>query len=208
MTDKQLLEAFCEVGASFFQRGYATGSSGNMSVKLSDGTIVLTPTGSSLGKLSPDQLSVVTVEGQLVSGPKPTKEAPLHLSFYAQQPECRAVIHLHSPYATALSCLADLDANDALKPCTPYFTMKGGKLPVVPYFKPGSENLFVAAKELAGTTKALLLSNHGLVATGKTLNAAVNLAEELEASAQLHFILRGSNVRYLTQAEIAELMPH
>lgn len=208
MTDEELLEAFCESGASFFERGYATGSSGNMSVRLSDGTIALTPTGSSLGKLSPDRLSFVTLEGSPLRGPKPTKEAPLHLSFYAQQPECSAVIHLHSPYATALSCLADLDAENALKPCTPYFTMKGGKLPVVPYFKPGSEKLFVGTGELAKTTKALLLSNHGLVATGKSLSAAVNLAEELEASAQLHFILRGCDVRYLTQAEIAELMPH
>lgn len=207
MSEVQMLELFCETAASLFHRGYATGSSGNMSLRLPDGDIILTPTGSSLGKLEIEKLSRLRPDGTLVSGDKPTKEAPLHLAFYAQQTNCGAVVHLHSPYATAYSCLKDLDPENALPACTPYLTMKAGKLLLVPYFKPGSPALFEAAGKLAGTAKALLLANHGQVAVGKNLASATALAEEIEASTQLHFILQGSGVRFLTEAETAELMP-
>jgi len=207
MSEAQQLEAFCEVASSLFERGYATGSSGNMSMRLADGTIVLTPTGSSLGSLRVESLSRVRPDGTLVSGEKPTKEAPLHLAFYAKQPHCGAVVHLHSTYATALSCLQGLNPENVLAPCTPYLTMKAGKLVLVPYFKPGSPALFAAVEKLAGSAKALLLANHGQVVLGKTLAGAAALAEEIEASAQLHFILRGSAVRYLTETEVADLMP-
>ena len=90
---------------SLFQRGYAHGSAGNVSARMGDGFLV-TPTRSSMGRLDPERLSVLGAQGQHMSGDKPSKEVPMHLAFYAARPDAQAIVHLHSPFATLLTCLA------------------------------------------------------------------------------------------------------
>ena len=121
-------------------------------------------------------------------------------------PEIKAIIHLHSTYATAYACLDGLDPHDAIKPITPYVVMRLGKVQVTPYRKPGSPLIAEDLAKVAAGNKAFLLSNHGMVVGGKTLEDALNNAQELEETCKLYFITRGAPVRHLTADEIAELL--
>lgn len=205
MNEVQAREEMVRLGASFFQRGYATGSAGNLSLLLEDGALLATPTGSCLGELSAERLAKVGLDGASISGDRPSKEISFHLALYRNNPQCRAVVHLHCAYSTALSCLEGLDARNAIRPFTPYVVMRMGQVPVVPYFRPGDQRLGEALARLAPDHNAFLLANHGPVVTGPSLRAAADNMEELEETAKLIFILGDRRIRYLTAAEIAEL---
>jgi len=205
MTEQQAREEMVKLGASFFARGYATGSAGNLSLLLEDGTLLATPTGSCLGELQADRLSKVTLEGEWLSGDKPSKEIAFHRALYAGDSECKAVVHLHSHYLTALSCLEGLDAQNCIRPFTPYVVMRVGDVPVVPYYKPGDTRLAEDLAQLAGQYRAFLLANHGPVVIGKSLREAADNTEELEETARLMFTLGDRAIRYLSEGEVAEL---
>ncbi|HHL2501112.1 TPA: aldolase [Yersinia enterocolitica] len=205
MNEQQAREDMVKLGASFFQRGYATGSAGNLSLKLADGTLLTTPTGSCLGELNAERLSKVSLGGEWISGDKPSKEISFHRAIYLNNPECEAVVHLHCLYLTALSCLQGLDCHNAIKPFTPYVVMRVGDVPVVPYYRPGDTRLGEALAKLAPQYRAFLLANHGPVVVGKSLREAADNMEELEETARLIFTLGGRSIRYLTDDEIAEL---
>lgn len=207
MEETRLREQLVKLAASLFKRGFSVGSGGNISVRLPDGTFLATPTGSSLGRLEADKLSHVSADGKLLGGARPSKECTFHLQIYKNRLNCGAVVHLHSTYATALSCRGDLNPENAIRPFTPYYVMQIGRLPLIPYYKPGSEELFDAIAKMSVEHSALLLANHGQVTMGDTLEAAVNKAEELEETTKLLFILQaaGADIRYLTEAEISQL---
>jgi len=205
MTEQQAREEMVKLGASFFQRGYATGSAGNLSMLLEDGSLLATPTGSCLGDLNPDTLSKVTLEGEWLSGDKPSKEISFHRAIYLNKPRCKAVVHLHSLYLTALSCLQGLDSKNCIKPFTPYVVMRVGDVPVVPYYRPGDARLGEDLAELAPHYNAFLLANHGPVVVGKSLREAADNTEELEETARLIFTLGDRPIRYLSDDEVAEL---
>jgi ribulose-5-phosphate 4-epimerase/fuculose-1-phosphate aldolase len=135
MTEQQAREEMVKLGASFFARGYATGSAGNLSLLLDDGNLLATPTGSCLGELEADRLSKVTLAGEWLSGDKPSKEIAFHRALYARDPECKAVVHLHSHYLTALSCLEGLDTQNCIRPFTPYVVMRVGDVPILKSWK-------------------------------------------------------------------------
>lgn len=203
--DEAALRAeMCLWARSMFERGLTPGSSGNLSARLADGFLV-TPTGSCLGFLEPERLSKLDMDGKHVSGDAPTKEVPLHLAFYRARPQAGGVVHLHSTYATALSCLADVDPANALAPITPYAIMQVGAVPVLPYAPPGSAELGAPVAEAAKNAAAVLLANHGPVVSAKTFRVAVMAAEELEETAKLILVTRGMKVRQLTPEAIAEL---
>ena len=204
MSEDELREAIVRWSRSLFERGFTVGSSGNISVKLDDGFIV-TPTNSCLGFLEPDKLSRLDRSGAHVAGDAPTKELPLHFAFYEARPAARAVVHLHSTYATALSCLADTDKADAMAPITPYMVMRVGRVPVVEYVRPGSAEIAPLIRAKAADHPAVLLANHGPVVAGPSLQAAVHSIEELEETAKLLFVTSGLKVRHLDEAQIAEL---
>jgi ribulose-5-phosphate 4-epimerase/fuculose-1-phosphate aldolase len=204
MRDAKLREEMCAIGASIFARGLTAGSSGNISVKTEEGWL-MTPTGSSLGRLDPAGLSKLDHDGHLVSGDPPTKESFLHRVMYEERPATGAVVHLHSTHSVAVSCLAEVDPEDVLPPITAYYVMRVGRLPLVPYFRPGDLALAEAVRGFAGKHHAVLLANHGPVVAGSNLDAAVNAVEELEETAKLYLLLRGSETRYLTRAQVMEL---
>ncbi|QCI64250.1 aldolase [Phreatobacter stygius] len=197
-------ESLVRWGRSLFERGLTPGSSGNMSVKLADGFLV-TPTNSCLGFLDLDRLSKLDPAGRHVAGDAPTKELPLHFAFYEARPSARAVVHLHATYSTALSCLADVDPADAIPPITPYVVMRVGRVPVLPYTRPGSPDVAPLIRAKAPAHPAILLGNHGPVVAGTSLEAAVFAMEELEETARLTILTRGMAVRHLGQQEIADL---
>ncbi len=198
------LEQLCEVAASFYARGYAFGSTGNISARAGD-RVWITPTGQSLKALRPEQLACIDPAGHLYNENKPSKEFPFHLAIYCQRPEANAIIHLHSGYATALACLEDLDESQPLPPITPYYLMRVAPLGVLPYYRPGSLELARAVEKMAERHHCLLMRNHGVICCGATLSEAVDRTEELEATARLFFQLRGERMRCLTAEEIGEI---
>lgn len=199
-----LRERLCRWGRSMFERGLTGGSSGNITVRTETGFLA-TPTNSCLGFLDPAALSELDAEGVHVGGAKPTKEVPLHMAFYAARPAAGAVVHLHSTYATLLSCLADTDPEDAVPAVTPYVVMRVGRVPLLPYVAPGDAAIAPLIREKATAAPAVLLGNHGPVVSGATLEAAVFAAEELEETAKLAVLGRGLPLRLLDPAEISRL---
>ncbi len=204
MSEARHREAIVVFAKSLYDRGLTFGSSGNISVRLEDGWL-MTPTGSAMGMLDPARLSRLDREGRHIGGDPPTKEAFLHRSVYGKRPASGAVVHLHSTYSVAVSCLPDLDPRNVLPPITAYAVMRVGRLALVPYYPPGDETLAEAVAGLAGKHHALLLANHGPVVAGKSLADAVYATEELEETAKLHLLLRGCNPRILTATQVAEL---
>lgn len=199
------LEQLCEIGASFFQRGYAFGSTGNLSLVL-DGSVWITPTGGSLRNLSPERLARIDFDGNPLNSNKASKEFPFHLAAYkGAGGRARAIVHLHCTFATALSCLDTLDPADPLPVFTPYYLMRVAPLAVLPYFRPGSEGLAAAVGEAAVAHDSLLLRNHGVICLGSALEEAVDRTEELEETAKLWFLTRNEKLRLLTAAERADI---
>ncbi|WP_348534033.1 aldolase [Histophilus somni] len=205
MTELEQKQQMVALARSLFERGYTVGGAGNLSVRLDKNRILVTPTGSSLGRLEADRLSVLDMQGNVLSSDKPSKESVFHLAMYQKNPSCQAIVHLHSTYLTALSCLEDLDTENAIRAFTPYYVMRIGKLPVIPYYRPGNFNIAKELGERALDGKAFLLANHGVVVTGESLIDAVDNTEELEETAKLYFILQGQKVRYLTDDEVNDL---
>jgi 3-dehydro-4-phosphotetronate decarboxylase len=206
LNESKLREEICRLGASLFTRGLTFGSAGNISARLEDGWL-MTPTNFSLGRLDPARLAKLDANGKLVSGEPPTKETFLHRAMYSERPQASAVVHLHSTYSVAVSALADVDAANVLPPITAYYVMRVGRLPLVAYYPPGDPALADAVQRLAGKHHAVLLANHGPVVAGSTLDAAANAIEELEETAKLFLLLRGSKVRLLTNEQVAALKP-
>ncbi len=194
----------CETAESFYQRGYAFGSTGNISAR-AGGRVWITPTGKSLKGLRPEHLACVDLEGKSLNENRPSKEFPFHLAVYARREDAGAVVHLHTLYSVALSCLEDFDAENPLPPLTPYYFMRVAPLAVLPYFRPGSAGLAEAVGHAAPRHNCMLLRNHGVVCAGATLSEAVDRTEELEQTARLHFILRGERTRLLTPEQVGEL---
>ncbi|MGC8524650.1 MAG: aldolase [Acidibrevibacterium sp.] len=194
-----------ELAASLFARGFSVGSAGNISVRLADGYLI-TPTNSSLGRLEAARISRLDPEFRHLDGDKPSKEVFMHRAFYRARPEARAVVHLHSPMATAIACLADADPDNPIPPLTPYFVMRiGSRLPLVPYFRPGDPAMEPAILAAAAGARAVLLANHGPVVSAASLRDAVYAAEELEEAAKLALLLRGAPARTLTPAQVEDL---
>jgi 3-dehydro-4-phosphotetronate decarboxylase len=201
----QIRDAITATGASLFNRGLTHGSTGNISVRLPGGGWLMTPTGSSLGRLDPARLSQLDGAGRLVSGDDPTKEAVLHAAMYQQRPDSGAVVHLHAHHSVAVSCLPGLDPSNVLPPMTAYFVMRVGALALAPYFPPGDEKLAAAVGLLAGQHHAILLANHGPVVAGQTLAQATDAIEELEATARLYLLLRNQPINALSAEQVIEL---
>jgi len=204
MSERDLRNQMCEYGASLFERGLTAGSSGNISVRIGN-EILITPTNSSLGRLDSGRISKVRLDGEWISGDKPSKEAFLHLAMYGARASDTAIVHLHSTWSVAVSCLADIDPANCLPPITAYFVMRVGRLPRVPYFPPGDRQLAKEIEHRAIESKAILLANHGPIVSGKSLDDAVNAIEELEETAKLFLILRGMPTQYLTPDQCTEL---
>jgi len=189
---------------SLFDRGYAVGSVGNISMMLEDGTFLATPSGSSFGTLKEEDISHFDEEGVLLGGKPPTKEVPLHLACYQTHPSMRSVVHLHSTYSTLLASCEGLSDGLPFDPFTPYYVMRIGEVGVLPYRIPGSELLAKDIEQRPQYT-TYLMANHGMLVCGSSLSQAVFAAEEFEESAKLWYLGQSLAIRYLREDEIEEL---
>lgn len=193
------------LGKSMFDRGLTPGASANISIKVAEGYL-MTPTGSCIGFLQADKLSLLDKTGNLLDGDKPSKEFILHQAMYDKRPDAGAIIHLHSTWCTALSCLADLDPDDAVPPLTPYLIMRLGQIGLVPYFPPGAQELADAVRLKAVNHAGILMANHGPIVAGKDLLTAMYNMEELEESAKLMLLLQDKKINPLSEADRHELL--
>ena len=203
--DARLREQICMLARSMFDRGLTHGSTGNISARTDDGGLLVSPTGTSFGRLDPGRLSRFDAQGRHVAGDAPTKEMPLHTAFYDTRSQTGAVVHLHSCHAVALSMVTDAE-DDFLPPLTPYAIMQVGRVALLPFFRPGDPAMGGAVRALAGKRSAVMLANHGPVVAGKDVEAACNAIEELEATARLALLTRGLNPRLLTQAQVRDVV--
>ncbi|MEM7060890.1 MAG: aldolase [Pseudomonadota bacterium] len=206
MNETALREQMCRLAASLFERGLTHGSTGNISARTDDGGLLVSPTGTSFGRLDPARLSRFDAAGRHVDGDAPTKEMPLHTAFYDTRSTAGAVVHLHSCHSVAWSLMPDANEDDFLPPLTPYAIMLLGRVKLLPFFLPGDPAMGEAVRGLAGKRSAVMLANHGPVVAGKTVEAACNAIEELEATAKLAMLMRGTPTRALTPEHVKALI--
>ena len=202
----KLREQICLLAKSIFDRGLTGGSTGNLSSRTSDGGLLVSPTGTSFGRLDPGRLSRFDFQGHFLSGDNPTKEMDLHSAFYDTRSTAGAVVHLHSCHSVALSMMPDVDEDNFLPPLTPYAIMKLGKVKLLPFFMPGDPEMGKAVRGLAGKRSAVMLANHGPVVAGKDIESACNAIEELEDTARLAMMTRGMSVKKLELNDIRALI--
>jgi len=206
MREAKLREDICLLAKSLFDRGLTHGSTGNISARTEDGGLLVSPTGTSFGRLDPARLSRFDPQGRLINGDAPTKEMPLHSAFYDTRSTAGAVVHLHSCHSVALSLLPDADADNFLPPLTPYAIMQLGRVKLLPFFVPGDPAMGDAVRGLAGKRAAVMLANHGPVVASKTVEAACNAIEELEATAKLALMMRGMPAQALSPEQISQVV--
>ena len=218
MNETHAREEICRVGRSLFERGYVHATAGNISVKLDDGFLI-TPTDACLGFIDPAMIAKVNLAGQPVSGAKPSKTLALHQRIYTaaqkagQSAAC--VIHTHSTHAVALSLQATglqgiASYAELLAPITPYFVMKVGHVPVLPYHRPGAPEVATLAEELIAVyaarglvLHALMQSRLGPIVWHQSPTAAMATLEELEETARL--TLLRPNTEALSDTSIEQL---
>jgi 3-dehydro-4-phosphotetronate decarboxylase len=187
-----LREEICRVGRSLFERGYVHATAGNISVRLDDGGMLITPSDACLGFLDPARLARVGADGVQRSGDAASKTLALHRRIYAGAPQARCVIHSHSTHLVALTLQAVWSADDVLPPITPYYVMKVGHVPLIPYHRPGDPALADRVAErmahfaARGTPlRAVMLDRLGPNVWHATPGAAMAVLEELEETARL-----------------------
>ena len=207
-----LREEICRVGASLYARGLVHASAGNISVRLPDGSFLITPTDACLGTLDPAHLAAVDAQGEQTSGGRASKTLALHRHSYAAEPEARCVIHTHATHLVALTLAGVWHSDDILPPITPYYVMKVGHVPLIPYHRPGDPAVGalvaqrIAAMQAAGTPlRAVMLDRLGPNVWHRSPAEASAVLEELEETARLWLMHRPAP---LTADQIAELRQH
>jgi ribulose-5-phosphate 4-epimerase/fuculose-1-phosphate aldolase len=206
-----LREEICRVGASLFARGYVHATAGNISVRTDDGYLI-TPTDACLGHLDPAKLAFVNAAGEQVSGDRASKTLALHRKIYGSDPDARCVIHTHSTHLVALTLSWVWSQDDILPPITPYYVMKVGHVPLIPYHRPGDPvvGTLVAARISAMRNKgtpirAVMLDRLGPNVWHTSPANASAVLEELEETARLYLL---SRPQALSDEQLEELRTH
>jgi 3-dehydro-4-phosphotetronate decarboxylase len=191
MDEVALRAEICRVGASLFARGYVHATAGNISVRLDDGFLI-TPTDACLGFLDPMRLARVGSDGTHTGGDRPSKTLALHRRIYESDSSARCVIHTHSTHLVALTLTGAWQPGDIVPPITPYYVMKVGHTPLVPYHRPGDARVgdlvsqAIADFAQRGTPiRAVMLDRLGPNVWHESPGAAMAVLEELEETAKL-----------------------
>ncbi len=214
--DAQRLE-ICRIGRSLFERGYVHATAGNISVRLDEaqgGGFLITPTDACLGFLEPGQLAWVDASGEQRSGERASKTLALHRRIYDAAPEARCVLHTHSTHLVALTLQGVWSQDDIVPPLTPYYVMKVGHVPLIPYHRPGDTAVaervaqaITAAAQRGTPLRAVMLDRLGPNVWGGSPAQAMSTLEELEETARL-WLMCHPKPAPLDDAQIDELRRH
>lgn len=199
-----VLEDLIRTGRELVECGLSPGASGNVSVRDGD-RVLLSGTGTMLGRMGEADVAVTSLDGEHLTGAKPSKETPLHLGFYRRDDRFRAVIHLHSPWAAAFSCTAPWAEHSAIPPLTPYFVMRVGQTPLLPYRRPGDPVMGQDLEGAPGPFRAALLANHGPVVAGADLAEAFERSIEVEEACRIALLTATADRRTLSAEQVADL---
>lgn len=209
-TEARVREEICRVGASLFARGYVHATAGNISVRLDDGFLI-TPTDACLGALDPARLARLDAQGRQIDGERASKTLALHRRIYGADAGARCVIHSHSTHLVALTLAGVWSADDIVPPITPYYVMKVGHVPLIPYHRPGDPAAAdavaarIAAALAAGAPiRAVMLDRLGPNVWHESPASAMAVLEELEETARL-WLLTGRSATPLAEERIEEL---
>ena len=204
MTFQEEREAVCRVGKLLYDRGYVAANDGNISVRVGEGRLLITPSGVSKGRMTPDMLLVTDLDGTVIEGNRhPSSEGKMHLEVYRGRPDVNAVVHAHPPVSTAFAAcrrgletpyLSELVAGLGQVPCTPSFAMLS------------TEEVPQSVRPYLADHNALLLANHGALAWGGDLWEAFDRLETVEHTAKivLNAQLLGGGIP-LTEEEVVRL---
>lgn len=204
MNDENAVRAeICQTGLSLHRRGFTVGSSGNISAKLEDGWLI-TPTDICLGSLTPDAIAKVNLNGEWISGAKPSKTLILHRAIYESNPAVTGIVHTHSTHLVAMTLGAVWQSDAILPPITPYQVMKVGRIPLIGYRRPGAPDVAALAADLATTVKGIMLERLGPVVWGPSVTKAAEILEELEETAKL-WLMTNPKPQALNDASLQEL---
>lgn len=184
MNERYARELLAETCKRLYDRQLTVSAGGNMSVRINDREVLITPSGRNKGLLEPDDMVKLSIDGEVLSEGKPSIEHRFHLALYRMNPDTNAIVHCHP-----LNCVALAVRNEPIR-CniTPEGAILLGKVPMIGYFTPGSEEL-VEAVASEGKSKAMLMERHGALTQGRTLEEAYNRMEELEFQARLQLIV-------------------
>lgn len=213
MNEAELRNEICRVGLSLYQRQYVHASAGNISVRLPDNAgYLITPTDACLGQLEAKSVAKVDVDGQQVSGERASKTLALHRAIYAADPTAQCVIHTHSTHLVALTLSGVWHVEDVLPPMTPYFVMKVGHVPLIPYHRPGDPKVGeLISKKIHDMQarhtpiRAVLLDRLGPNVWHQSLAQASAVLEELEETARLYFMTLAAKPSLLSEGQIQAL---
>lgn len=174
-------EEIRETCAHLHARGLLAAADGNVSVRLPDDTVLLTPAGVNKARLAQGTLARVALDGRILEG-RPSTERAMHLAIYRACPQARVVVHAHPPTAIAWT-LARPALTELPTDSLPELLLAAGRVPIVPYTRPGTEEMGQALLPFLPAHRLLLLSRHGAVAWGESMEEAVNGIERVEHSA-------------------------
>lgn len=205
-SEDQIRDEICQVGADLFNRGYTSGTAGNISARLEDGWLI-TPTDVCLGHLEPGRIAKVTFNGEWVSGDKPSKTLLLHRQVYDRNPEAHGVVHTHSTHLVQLTLSGVWQPDSILPPLTPYQVMKVGRIPLISYRRPGDPVVAEQVAALANEVRGVMLERLGPVIWGASVAAASFSLEELEETARL-WLNCTTEPAALAESAVRELCEH
>src|SRR5882724_6081620 len=203
-TEREFRRQICKTGRNMYARGFVVACEGNLSVRLDENRILVTPAGMCKGSLAPEDLLVTDLSGVVLCGTKqPSSELLMHLLYYRSRPEVRAICHAHPPTATGFAA-----AGRALEEAVlPEVIVGLGKIPLAPYGTPGTWELCAGLEPLATEFDAILLENHGVVTCGQDLTTAYQRLETVERFATILLTAESlGGPRLLPHAEVQKLI--
>lgn len=205
LDEQAVREEICEVGRRLYQHFLVAASDGNISVRISENEILMTPTNISKGYMTPEDIVKLTPDGSLISangGHKASSERRMHLAIYRERDDVRSVVHAHPPTATGFAV-----ANVSLdQPFLPEVVVRAGVAPVVPYAIPGGDELPDSIVPYVKDHNSLLLGNHGAVTYGTTLRDALFNMETLELNARIYLVAHQlGHIEYLNETQVEAL---
>ena len=208
LSEQEARRAILNVGKRIYDRGYVAANDGNISCKISDTTILVTPTGVSKGFMEPDSLVKMDLDGAILAGGKPSSEVKMHLRAYQENPDITGVVHAHPASATSFSVMG----MEMKKPVVAEAVLVTGNILIAPYAKPGTYDVPDSIAPFINRYNAVLLANHGALSWGKDLYQALYRMEALEHQAGILFRtlilahITGRDVPYLSGEALAGLV--
>ena len=210
----RIADEICRIGRSLYERGYVHASAGNISARVDaeeGGGWLITPTDACLGTLEAGRLARIDGQGTQLAGDRASKTLALHRRIYAADPAVRCVIHTHATHVVALTLAGVWHVDDVVPPITPYFVMKVGHVPLIPYYRPGDPEAgeqvtraIEAAAQRGVPLRAVVLDRLGPVVWHRSLAEASATLEELEETAKL-WLLTGRRTEPLDEARLDQL---